>query len=375
MTLLHPLKKSAFLLWISLTFALSWFRVDSTAQPFAAFHDNQERFFIFDNGKIIEAEYLPVKGFSVGGRCLLYVDNRNRLKMYYKGEITTLSVNEPEHFTALDYLAVYSIGGIVKIIDEGHEFTVSTNAVGYSAQDSMVTFYDLSRQLLAVYYRGRIEMLEDGLIGNMANQFRSGDNTVAYISSRTKDFKVFYGGENRIIEPFSFGGSFKAGRDIVAFVNNSDQHFKIFFRGEIIEAEDFPPEAWSVGNGICAYIDHTGTFRVFSNGESEDISSVKPDFFRVEDQMVIYGEYGYFKVWYDGQIYTLETYIPPGDNWQADWNSIVYVDINRNVKIFSKGDHRVLTYDLAESVKLYNDVVVVNKGMNNHNVYMAGKKY
>jgi hypothetical protein len=345
------------------------------AQPLAAFHDNQGRFFIFDNGKIIEAEYLPVKEFSVGGRCLLYTDSRNRLKMYYKGAISTLSLNAPERFEALDYLAVYSIGGIVKIIDEGREFTVSTNAVDYSAQDSMVTFFDLSRQLLAVYYKGRIQMLEDGLVGNMANQFRSGDNLVAYISSRTNNFKIFYGGENRIIEPFLSNGSFKAGRDVVAYINNSDQQFKVFYRGEIIPAEDFPPESWSVGNGICAYVDHTGTFRIFNNGEISDISSVKPDFYKVEDQMVIFGEDGYFKVWFKDRIYTLETYIPQQNNWLADWNTIVYLDINRNVKIFSKGEHKVLTYDLAESVKLYRDVVVVNKGMNNHNVYVGGKKY
>lgn len=345
------------------------------AQPLAAFHDNQDRFFIFDNGKTIEAEYLPVKEFSVGGTCLLYTDSRNRLKMYYKGQITTLSINAPQRFVALDYLAVYSIGGIVKIIDQGREFTVTTNAVEYSAQDSMVTFYDQSRQLLAVYYKGRIQMLEDGLVGNMANQFRSGDNLVAYISSRTKDFKIFYGGRNRVIEPFLSGGTFKAGRDIVAFINYADNQFRFFYKGEIIHAEDFPPESWMVGKGICAYVDHTGTFRVFSNGESRDISTVEPDFYRVYDQIVIYGEDGYFKVWYDDRIYTLETYIPPVKDWLAYWNTIVYLDINRNVKIFDKGEHKVLTYDLAESAKLYRNVVVVNKGMNNHNVYMGGRKY
>ncbi len=375
MTLLPHSKKSVSLLRIELVVLALLLLNAAKAQPLAAYHDNQGRFYIFDNGKTIEAEYLPVKEFSIGGRCLLYTDNRNRLKMYYKGEIKTLSVNAPQRFIALDYLAVYSIGGIVKIIDEGREFTVSTNAVDYIAQDSMVTFYDRSRQLLAVYYKGRIKMLEDGLVGNMANQFRSGDNLVAYISSRTRDFKIFYGGEILEAEPFTSGGSFKAGRDIVAFINNSDQRFKIFYKGEIISAEDFPPESYATGDGICAYMDQTGTFRVFFNGEISDISPVKPDFYHVVDQMIIYGDGGYFKVWYNDRIYTLETYLPARNTWLADWNSIVYVDLNRNVKIFSKGEHKVLTYDLAESVKLYRDVVVVNKGMNNHNVYVGGKKY
>jgi len=295
--------------------------------------------------------------------------------MYFNGGITTLSVNAPQAFAALDYLAVYNIGGIVRIIDEGRDFTVSTNSVKYIAQDSMVTFYDESRQLLAVYYKRRVQMLEDGLVGNMANQFRSGDNLVAYISSRTNDFKIFYQGENRVIEPFPSGGTFKAGRDIVAYINNADQQFKMFYFGEIIQAEEFPPESWAVGDGICAYVDHTGTFRVFANGEATDISSIKPDFYYVENQMIIYGERGYFNVWYNNKVYTLETFIPPRKNWIAHLNTIVYLDLNRNVKIFSKGEQKVLTYDLAESIFLFRDVVVVNKGMNNNNVYMGGKKY
>jgi hypothetical protein len=58
----------------------------------------------------------------------------------------------------------------------------------------------------------------------------------------------------------------------------------------------------------------------------------------------------------------------------AEWNTIVYIDINRNVKVFTSGELNVLTYD-PESAYLYRDVVVVNKGMNNHNVYWNGKKY
>ena len=165
------------------------------AQQLAAFHDNQGRFHIFDNGRTIEAEYLPVKSFSVGGKCILYTDNRNHLKMYYKGAVTQLEVNAPTRFEALDYLSVYSIGGIVKIIENGRTITISTNSIKYLAEDSLVTFYDASKELLAVYYKGRIHMLEDGLAGKPSNFFKAGDNMVAYVSSRTQVFKVFYLGQ------------------------------------------------------------------------------------------------------------------------------------------------------------------------------------
>lgn len=303
----------------------------------------------------------------------MYTDNRNNLKMYYNGAFSTLEVNNPDRFVSLDYLSVYSIGGIVRIIENGKISTVSTNSIQYQAEDSVVTFYDSNRELLAVYYKGRIQMLEDGLAGKPYNNFKSGDNLVAYVSSRTLDLKVFYKGQNRIIEPFISGGSFKVGRDIVAYVNQADLKFRVFYRGEVFLAEEFPPESWQMGDGLVAYVDNTGSFKLFIDGENIDIASYTPDFYQVRNRMVIYGDQGYLKVWYNNRSYTLETYIPI--DWKADWNTIVYRDLNRNVKIFSKGESRVLTYDLAEDIELYRDIVVVNKGMDNHNVYYRGKKY
>jgi hypothetical protein len=342
-------------------------------QTLAAFQDNQKRFMVFDNGKIIQAEYLPVKDFSVGGSCILYIDNRSHLKMYYQGEITTLEVGGVSQFEALDYLAVYAVGSIVKIIEKGRVTTVTTHALRYQAQDSLVTFYDQNRELLALYYKGRIVVLEDGLAGKPYDNFRSGDNMVAYVSTRTWELRAFHKGLIEILEPSFSGGNFKCGRDIVAYVTPYEQKFKVFWQGQSFELEEFPPQSYQVGDGLVAYVDNTGSFKVFKQGETIEIASFVPDFYTVANQMVLYGEQGYFKTWFQDAPYLLETYIP--NKWFADWNTIVYIDLNRNVKIFSRGEHKILTYDLAEVISLYRDVVVVNRGMNNCNVYYNGKKY
>ncbi len=368
---LRRLKKSVFLLLNSLILLLFCFPLN--AQHLAAFHDNQGRFQIFDQDKIIQAEYLPVKEFKVGANCILYINHKDNLMMYSDGKITTLELHAPYYYHALDYLSLYSYGGIVKIIDQGVIKTISTYAVVGVAGDSLTSFYDASLQLLAVYYKGEIQMLEDGLSGNMARQTQSGDNIVAYVSSATKDFKIFYNGENRIIEPFLMGGSYRTGLDIVGFVNFSDSKFRAFYKGEIFDLEEFQPQQWGAGDGILAYIDQMGNFKAFYEGNAVDIAPFEPDFFEVVDHMIIYGEKGYFKVWTHNRSYLLETYIPK--IWRAQWNTVVYKDVNNHAKIFSNGSTKVLTYDLVEEIELYRDVVVVNKGMNNHNVYYQGRKY
>jgi hypothetical protein len=358
------------LLILSLFFSLV---LSSPAQQLAAYQDNQGYFYIFDGGKTIQAEYLPVKRFSVGGTCLLYEDSQNHLKMYYKGNISTLEVNAVTKFEALDYLSVYSIGEIVKIIENGETTTISTHAVQYLAEDSLVVFNDAGQHMLAVYYKGRIRMLEDGLTGRPVAAFRAADNLVAYVSLRTGELRVYTNGETHDILPFIQGGSFKAGRDIVAYVAPAEQNFRAFYKGEEYVLEDFPPLSYTAGDEMVAYIDNTGSFKIFENGETTQITSFKPDFYQVRNKMIIYGEQGYFKAWYDGNSYLLETYTP--NDWKAGWNTIVYRDLNKNIKVFSKGDSRVLTYDLAEKIDLYRDVIVVNKGMDNNNVYYKGKKY
>jgi hypothetical protein len=374
MTLLPHWKKSGFL--SSLVFfylVLQSVCSALSAQQLAAYQDNQGYFFIFDKGKTIQAEYLPVKQFSVGGQCLLYVDSQNHLKMYYRGNITTLEVNQVSRFAAMDYLSVYSIGNIVKIVENGQVTTISTYAVQYIAEDSLVAFYDRTQQLLAVYYKGRIQMLEDGLTGRTNVMFKAADNIVAFVSLRTGDLKAFTHGKIQEILPFVQGGSFKTGRDVVAYVAPSEQNFRVFFKGTDYTLEDFPPASYQVGDDIVGYVDNTGSFKIFSNGETTQISSFPPDFYQVRDKMIIYGEKGYFKVWYEDNPYLLETYVP--NDWKAEWNTIVYRDLNKNIKIFTKGDSKILTYDLAEKIELYRDLVVVNKGMNNWNVYYLGKKY
>ncbi|MBN1158275.1 MAG: hypothetical protein JXA61_02750 [Bacteroidales bacterium] len=344
-----------------------------TGQQLAAFEDNQNRFFVFDDGVVKQAEYLPVASFSVGGDCILYVDSRNHLKMYQDGSISTLEVNPVDGYQVFDYLAVYSFAGVVRIIENGRVTTVSTNTVKFQAGDSVVAFYDRSRALLAVYYKNTISKLEDGIAGSSYSGLVCGDNIVAYASYMTNDLKIFYRGEVAVAEPYFSGTRYLAGKDILVYINDSDQKMKVFYRGSVYVLEDFAPLSFQAGDGIVAYTDHTGAFKVFSEGRTTVISGFAPDFYQVCDRLVVFAEQGYFKTWHQGNVYMLENYSPP--EWQAEWNSIVYRDINGNVKVFRDGEHKILTYDLVEDIQLYRDIVVVNKGMNNCNVYYKGEKY
>ena len=343
------------------------------SQHLAAFNDNMDNFYVFDKGQIKQLEYLKVQDYSIGGTCMLYKDNRNHLKLYYNGEVTELSVNNISDFVALDYLAIYSYAGIINIIENGNVKTINTHALNYYAEDSLVAFYDDAQSFLAAYYRGKVYRLEDGLVGQQPSSFRCGDNIIAYISARTGDLMVFYQGNTYSLEPFVSEGTYKAGKDIVAYVNASDQKFKVFYRGETYVIEDFPPISYKVGDGIVAYVDNTERFKLFHDGEVGDLSSSDPGFYDVQNRIVVFEEQGYFKTWYKSQLYEIDNYIPA--KWKAQWNTIVYIDLNRNIRVFRDGENKVLTYDIVEDLELFRDLIVTNKGLNNYNFYYNGKKY
>ncbi len=342
-------------------------------QHLAAFHNNLGYFFVFDHGEIKQLEYLKTNGYSIGGNCMLYKDSRNRLKLYYNGQVTELEINNISDFVALDYLAVYSYAGIIKIVENGEVKTINTHALHYYAEDSLIAFYDDAQRFLAAYYKGRIFLLEDGLASYPPSSFRCGDNIIAYISSRTGDLMVFYQGRTFNLEPFVNESSFKAGKDIVAYVNNADQKFKVFYKGKTYTIEDYPPISYKVGDGIVAYVDNTERFKVFDGNQVIDLSNSIPGFYEVQNRIVIFEEQGYFKTFYKTQLYELENYIPV--KWKAQWNTILYIDQNRNIRFFRDGENRVLTYDIVEDIELIRDLIIVNKGLNNYNFYYNGRKY
>jgi hypothetical protein len=344
-----------------------------TGQQLAAYWDNQNHFYIFDDGTSRQVEYLPVKSYQVGGTCILYINSQNRLKMYYNGKTSTLEQYAAGHYEALDYLAVYSFAGTVKVIENGAVGMLGTNIAQYLAEDSLVVYYDKGEEWLAAYYKKSTVVLEDGLAGRSFDGLAAGDNLVAWVSALSNSLKVFYQGRITVVDPFFSGSRYKAGRDILVYISEADRKFRVFYQGSQRVLEEFPPASFEVGDGIVAYVDHVGRFKVFSNGSVQEISSFAPEFYSIRNRIILFAEQGYFKTWYKEQTYVLEHYVPA--DWKASWNTIVYWDMIGNLKVFRDGVNKILTYDLVEEVQLFRDIIVVNKGMNNCDVYYKGQQY
>jgi len=354
-----------------LTFLFLLFAPVSNAQQLGAYTDYRDRFFIFDDGESIKAEDLQVESFAIGGNCILYINNQGHLKLYKNGEIIKLESGGVTNFYATDHLAAYTIFEKLKVIENSEVVTLSMRCPLYQVEDSLIVFYDKNLESLRIYYNGTIEDIESGLIGLPVSNLKSGDNIVAYVSSLTGDFKIYYRGENHIILSHIGKLSFKAGKDLVAYVNPLDGVFHIYFKGQDYLIENFPPMSFKTGDGFVAYIDNAGAFKVFYKGSVLEVSSFSPDVYTTEDNLLLYTEYNYFKIFYNGQVYELEGYIPR--NYRMDWNSIAYTDNTNRIWLFTDGEKKYLINDLINTFEIYRDLIIMNVKVDRNIIYYKGE--
>jgi hypothetical protein len=348
---------------------------NSLAQDLSAYVDYMDKFYVFDKGVSTKIEDNRPQSFKVGGECILYLNSAGHLKMYSNGKVERLEIGgvTEDNYYATDHLAIYSVFERLNVIYQGNNIALSNRFTAYQAQDSLVVFYDKNMESLRVFYQGSIQDIESGMIGVPTQQWASGDNIVAYISSRTKDFKIWYQGEIYVINKNVANTQFKAGKDIVAYIDPLDRSFKAFYRGEEYVLSDFPPESYKIGDGFVTFVDNMGEFKYFTDGEVSTISTVKPDTYIAEDYSLAYSEDGRFKVWYNNEAVEVEAWIP--SVYKIDWNTIAYVDNSQRIWIYQNGERKYLSNEFVTSFEIYRDLIQMGVKANRNIIYYKDQFY
>jgi hypothetical protein len=341
------------------------------SQNLSAYHDFRDRFYIFDNGKSVFAEPLPVQSFKVGNKSVVYVDNTGSFKVYQNGNIVKLSQSVNKYDITNNYL-VYDLYNSLKVFDNGKITLLSINYSRYSAGDSIVAFYDNTKKLFKAYYSGNLLTLEDAIAKDPVHNFKVGDNIVAFLSNNNY-LKVFFRGELSDLTLAETPMYYKVGRNIVAFVNKYYNSFDVFYKGEIINlSSDFPESYYTADNIVC-WVDYSGAFKIFDNGEVSIISSFPPEEYFVDDKIVIYQENNFFKAYYNSKNYILENFIPV--KYKIDLDKVIYLDKQNRLKIFENGEVKIVSYEKINIIDINNNVINYNVGVNATKIYYNGTIY
>ncbi|MFI5150059.1 MAG: hypothetical protein ACHQRM_10025 [Bacteroidia bacterium] len=354
-----------------LTLSLVLTVVCMKAQNLNAYSDILKYFRIFDDGKLVEAEYLPVTMPQVGGNSVAYVDNSNNFKIYYNGESHIEADNKPDRFYETDNLVAYDFNKRLEVFEQGQSTLLCYQHGIYAVGDSVVAFFDTIAYSLKVYKNQEIKEVEALYGKGQPQKLKAGDNIIAYVGYNGF-FKVYF--RNRLYELESYApNQFKAGCNTVAYVDRQTQNFKVFYRGNLTVLESFPPASFKVGDDLVAYIDNTGNFKVFYMGELVTIQTYEPKFYDVQDHVAVFGDDMNFFGYYNGKATKLESYIP--ESYQLDFNSIAYKDRFNKLRFFSEGNYQDVSNSIINSYQLTRNVLMYSTDVDEYHFFCNGKNY
>lgn len=343
------------------------------AQDVTAFIDYMDRLYVFDRGTIRQIEPRKPIALHVGGNYLAYTDNRDDLKVYWNGRTQVIDRAMDLEPIVTDHYMGFTVAGILKVFD-GKTRVMTPNLGMYVVEDSLAVFKDEVQGKIMVYYKEEKVKLEDQLAGNAVVDFGSGDNVFAWVSSFDRLFKVFYHGEIYELSDLVTGMDFKCGLDLVAYRDAYDHTFKAFHQGTIYDLEEQMPQRFEVGKGILAWLDLTGSLKIFEGGQVFKAMDFEPQHWEVVDSLVVVQDRGFFNVFNRGRFHELERAVPL--KWKASWGTMAYVDVDRTLKVWRKGITDVVVRGQpVQDFRVDRGLVIARLNVNTARIWWRGETY
>ena len=351
---------------------LLWQGSTMAGQNLGAYTDYRGYFYVFDNGNRLLQETMPVKLNQVGGNCVLYADNADNFKAYYKGDKIDLADFIPSKIVTTDDLAAFYNNRILYVFDNGKVTRMPGWTGNFTVGDSLVGYFDDNANQYNVYYNGVLKPLPDVVDTTVRGGIIAGDNILAYVGL-DGEFKAYFHdsvydlGTNHV-------SKYQAGTNTIAYMDNYSQTFKVFYNGMIATLEPQAPKSFKVGDNLIAYVDAANNFKIFYKGNLLTVFSYAPDFYSVDDNVVPFGVDNVgFNVFYKGEIYKLESTNP--SSYQCDFNSVGYLDSYGYLKVFTDGATTQASEVIINKFRLTKNVLMYKTDMNEFTFFLNGKEY
>jgi len=256
---------------------------------------------VFDEGKIKSLVYHPAY-FGVGDSLVAYLDRASRyLTVYYKGDIFKIADGLLAHPAKTmrvgdnivgfvddqDKLYLFYRGKIKELIYNPLNFKVSLNTAAY---------VDAMSGTFSIFHKGDIYEMETFA----PTSYKVGDDIVAYVDE-SGSFKVFYDGEMTTISSFK-PDFYRVVDDMVIYGENGV--FKLVYKAREYTLENYIPKVYQADQATLAYIDQFGFLQCFFKGETHTLSNEAVRDINVAGNTVAYKVgLNTNKVFHNGQIY------------------------------------------------------------------------
>lgn len=332
-------------------FLLLSFSANAQKQDCISYYFNQfNQFFIYENGITTFAEPVKPKSVKAGRHSLAYINNVDRLRLYYGGKIYTVIENNCDYYMTDNWFVYKNYGQIgvlynnkIQVLDRLAQDTM------FLVSDSLIVWTNTTNTQ-QVFYNGTVQQLEQWPV----SAAKIGDNILAYVDE-IGNFKAFYKGERKTLEGYT-PNNFLVNRDLIVYEDYYNS-YKFYYKGNIYESA-IPAQKNNYWLGECffAYINLQGQLKVWYEGEEMTICQDRPKEFTIKENMIVFTDKGNnFWCWYKGKLTMLEKFQP--SDYEVDNDFLVYKDLYGFLKGFYFGKKVNVSDQIPNSYMLNNYTV------------------
>lgn len=360
--------RNALFFWFSIA------HVTLVAQVAVPYTTQADRFGVFHQGLFIELESRKPTATYPNGERLAYISQEGELRAFVDGHALVLQRGETVNVSTSRGMLGWKQGDRLFVATSEGPREVCHQSGTFTVQDSLIAFHNLLDRTLNVYWRGRSFPIADVLLATDVPQWNAGTNTLVFFDHNQRKVFLFYRGTTEELCRDTDYGRVAPGGDVVAYVDDSDDSFKVFERGERIDLEPFPPASFKAGQGIVAYVSATGALRCYEDHSVYSLSEYAPSAYYVQDSVITWVDNGQLRTIDNGKLSTIERYVP--ENWQVSGGMIAYQDLNRELRIYHKGQRIIVTKEAGvKQFQLIGDAVVWRSNSGATKVWWNGRIY
>lgn len=225
-------------------------------------------------------------------------------------------------------------------------------AVNASAQP-LAAYVDIQNQLM-VWDRGFIHKVDFMPPTSM----KIGRTCIPYLDN-SRSFKIYYNGSVRSMNA-GFTNAYFVTDNLVGYLNQKS--LNVFDRG-VNKNLTGVCDQYFIADSLVLFLDsYKGEYRAYYNGQTYTVESYIPDStlsrLKISDNVIAFDNFAnLFKIFYHGALISQEEY--PVASFDAGRNTVAYVDIDHKFKIFHNGqtymidDYAPLSYKVGDNMVAY----------------------
>lgn len=354
----------------NILFFLLFFSFSAAAQNVAPFVDFNGYFKSFKSGFFRQIEFQPIKGFKAGDDVVAYIDTRGNLRVFDGEKVQDIS-NIPSEYKVSDHLMTWKIGPTLNMWDAGKKSTLTYFANQYVVRDSIIVYQDERLNTVRTYYNGENYDLFTST-GELSMPTHIGENIVAF-KDNGNFYKVFWKGDIYELDVWHTEIDFSCGTDIIAFNDPIAGTFAIFEEGQFLDLEDFYVNRYVAGRGFVVYENQNNDLMYYENGETKKLTNFGASFWKVVDDVVIWGENGYTFAHQNGKTVEIARYIPK--DYRLKNNIVAFRNIMGGVDALIDGKLVTVANQTNANYQIFGNSILIKLFNNSYLMYQNGKSY